>query len=378
MVIIDEPYVSKQMLEWLERSAQPVLESPFARAAARGWSVRFVDGAEAVRRIDAGERLYTNSENALAWVERHVSNADVLHAIAVCKDKAAMRAALAAAGEPMFFKKCSADELANLDFEALPKPFVLKPSVGFLSMGVYVIEDERQWRAALADVDASARRWAECYPDSVIGSGEFLLEEYLDGQEYAVDAFYDEAGEVHVLNVLRHDFSSAGDTSDKLYMTSRAIVGEALGVLSPWLQKAGMALGLRSFPVHVELRVKDGAVRPIEFNPLRFAGFCGTDVACYAFGFQTYAAYFGEEQPDFSAGDGATYTMSMLSAPDTESAKREFDYEAFTSKFSDVCEMRRFDAAATGSFGYAFLRVAEGRECELDYIRDVDLHEFLK
>lgn len=34
-----------------------------------------------------------------------------------------------------------------------------------------------------------------------------------------------------------------------------------------------------NFPVHVEIRVKEDKICPIEFNPMRFAGLCTTDIA---------------------------------------------------------------------------------------------------
>lgn len=64
------------------------------------------------------------------------------------------------------------------------------------------------------------------YPDSVVAGSDFILEQFITGQEYALDAFFDERGAAHVLNVLRHDFAGPDDTSDRMYTTSAAIVRE--------------------------------------------------------------------------------------------------------------------------------------------------------
>ncbi len=47
------------------------------------------------------------------------------------------------------------------------------------------------------------------YPESVIGAGSFILEGYLEAPSYALDAYFDETGRAHILNVLRHDFTLA-------------------------------------------------------------------------------------------------------------------------------------------------------------------------
>ena len=272
MIVLDEPYVSEPLIAWLEESQHPVLDNAFARSIADGRALNLVSSDEAVRRIDAGERVYTNSENALAWIVESAHNESLSRAIGLFKDKAAMRAALAGLDPDLFFKSCSVDELFKLDFSQLPAPFVLKPSVGFCSMGVYAIQNREDWERALADIQQNASSWHDMYPESVIGAGSFILEGYLEGTEYALDAYFDETGRAHILNVLRHDFTSPEDTSDRMYVTSASIVRDTSTMFASWLDRVNALIGARNFPVHVEVRVSDGHVSPIEFNPLRFAG----------------------------------------------------------------------------------------------------------
>ena len=70
MIILDAPYASRPLAQWLGQSQHPVLANDFSRALSAGAEtpLNLVDDAEAARRIDAGERVYTNSENALAWI----------------------------------------------------------------------------------------------------------------------------------------------------------------------------------------------------------------------------------------------------------------------------------------------------------------------
>ena len=97
MVILDEPYASPQLLEWLESSQHPVLRNAFSErtAFASGRALHLVDEAEAASRLFAGERVYTNSENTLEWICSHADNPSLTHAITVFKDKVAMRELLA-------------------------------------------------------------------------------------------------------------------------------------------------------------------------------------------------------------------------------------------------------------------------------------------
>lgn len=64
------------------------------------------------------------------------------------------------------------------------------------------------------------------YPQKVIDNSTYILEEFIHGEEYAIDAYYDENGKVVILNIMKHDFSSTSDVSDRLYYTSKEIINE--------------------------------------------------------------------------------------------------------------------------------------------------------
>ena len=383
MIVLDEPYVSEPLIAWLEESQHPVLDNAFARSIADGRALNLVSSDEAVRRIDAGERVYTNSENALAWIVESAHNESLSRAIGLFKDKAAMRAALAGLDPDLFFKSCSVDELFKLDFSQLPAPFVLKPSVGFCSMGVYAIQNREDWERALADIQQNASSWHDMYPESVIGAGSFILEGYLEGTEYALDAYFDEDGAPHILNILRHDFAGPEDTSDRMYLTDGAIVDAWNDRFTAWLAAVNKVVGARSIPVHVELRVDGDTIAPIEFNPLRFAGLGGTDVAFYGVGLRTYEAFLEDTPVDlealYAAHPGKVYSMSLLNpAPEADLA-RPFDGAALCERFSHVLAYHGFDPVTVGFYGFLFLETdAEGTGAdERDWLLRSDLMEFV-
>lgn len=382
MIILDAPYASRPLAQWLGQSQHPVLANDFSRALSAGaeMPLNLVDDAEAARRIDAGERVYTNSENALAWILGHTSNKALSDAIRLFKDKAAMRERLAPLCPGLFCVTLDRCELEAVNVDDLPLPVVLKPAVGFCSMGVYVIEERDDWAAAVADIARHEGEWHARYPEDVVGSQTYLVEGYLAGTEYALDAYFDEDGHAHVLKVLRHDFAGPEDTSDRLYLTDAALVEGLAPRLTAWLDQVNALVGARSFPVHVELRIDGDVIAPIEFNPLRFAGLGGTDVAYYGVGLRTYAAYLADEVVDLEAlyakHPGQTYSMSLLNPAPTADLARPFDYDALAARFSHVLAFARFDPNVTGSYGFLFLRTDDSTKAELDFLLHSDLLEF--
>ncbi len=380
MVILDAPVASDPLLGWLADSQHPVLANGFSRQLARSHRLNLVGPDEAAARIDGGERVYTNSENALAWLLEHTASDNLKETIRLFKDKAAMRERLSPLNPGLFFATFDRAELEAVDIGDLPLPVVLKPAVGFCSMGVYVIEERGDWARAVADIAQREADWRARYPESVVGGDAYLVEGYLGGTEYALDMYYDEQGRAHLLNVLRHDFAGPEDTSDRLYLTNDAIVGAMAGRFVEWLDAVNEAVGARSFPVHVEVRVDGDAIVPIEFNPLRFAGLGGTDVAYYGVGLRTYAAYLEDEPVDlaalYGAHPGQTFSMSLLNPAPTADLARPFDYDALAARFSHVLSFARFDPDVTGSYGFLFLRTDESTADELDFLLRSDLLEF--
>ena len=309
MIILDEPYASVPLLDWMEASAHPVLANGFTeKLVAGGRTLNLVDADECARRLEAGERIYTNSENALAWILDHVDNPTLTDAIRLFKDKAAMREKLAPLSPGLFHKTVDRAGLEAVNVADLPLPVVLKPAVGFCSMGVYVIEEPEDWAAAVADIARREDGWHERYPESVVGGSEYLIEGYLAGTEYALDAYFDEDGAPHILNILRHDFAGPEETSDRMYLTDGTIVDAWNDRFTAWLAAVNEVVGARSIPVHVELRVDGDTIAPIEFNPLRFAGLGGTDVAFYGVGLRTYEAFLEDTPVDLA---GAAWEVAQ-------------------------------------------------------------------
>ena len=383
MIIIDAPYASAPLLDYMEESQHPVLANDFSRSLADTRSLNLVDDAEAARRLEAGERVYTNSENALAWIKEHVDNPGLTEAIDLFKDKALMREKLAALNPDLYYTTVSREELDAVNVDDLPLPVVLKPSVGFCSMGVYIIEEPDDWADAVADIARREEGWHSRYPESVVGGDVYIIEGFIGGVEYALDCYYDEDGAPHILNILRHDFAGPEDTSDRLYLTDEAIVNEMGPRFMEWLAAVNEVVGARNIPIHVELRVDGDVIAPIEFNPLRFAGLGGTDVAYFGVGLRTYAAFLENEPVDlaalYGAHPGQVFSMSLLNpAPEADLAQ-PFNSDALLERFSHVLSYHSFDPETVGFYGFLFLqtdREGEGA-AEREWLLNSDLMEFV-
>ncbi len=386
LFILEEPYVSDYLRDTATESRLPVLDTPLARRLLAGRPAQLLSPdafARALRR--PGARLYTNSENALGWVSKEMGGSELARRVALFKDKVRFRELLADLYPDYRFQGIPLDRLRSFDAASLSAPFVVKPAVGFFSLGVHVVERAEDWPEVVTRIEEEVGDQARMYPDEVLDLGRYVAEEVIPGDEYAVDAYFDGRGEAVIVNILAHPFSGTEDVSDRVYFTSPAVIRRWKDPFAAYLSRIGRRGGLIDFPVHAELRVtEDGRIAPIEINPLRFAGWCTTDIARHAYGLNPYLSYLQDRPPQWprllADHDGSTVAMVIADLPagvDGESVA-SIDYEGFAARFSAPLELRRVDWARYRVFAFLFFRVASESADELGEVLHADFRRYLR
>lgn len=371
LVLLDEPYVSQQLQDgivthgWRAFATGPVDLRHDTRK-------RLITEPEAVSMIRrTGSLVYTNSENALGFYLSALRDARRRRAIATLKDKHRFRELLASIYPELAFREVPLEALDRVDPAGLRFPLVLKPSIGFFSAGVQIVRTRDAWRGAVQALLREMETDRLNYPATVLDRRKILIEDYLDGPEIAVDAYYDAQGKPVVLNAMLHVFPCEQDTRDILYLTNRSIVESVRRDVDALLRQLGALLELRSFPLHLEVRRPEtgaGRVVPIEVNPNRFAGWCTTDLASFAYGIDVYECFLHGQAPDPAvfAGDDATYGFVILHPPAGTRFPQGWtvDPHALTEMLGDVLELRLVDHQRWGILGIAFVRYATQEEAQ--------------
>lgn len=382
MFLLDAPYVSDFLKRTVQQLGQSVLDTPGARRATAGASIDFMDEIDFVSRLGAGERVLANSENALAHIFECGCNDDLARQINICKDKALFRETVAGIHPDYRFMRSTPDALADLDISNMQCPFVVKPARGFFSLGVHVVNDHGQWPEIVERIRGERAAMNAEYPEAVVDAGEFIVEDGIHGEEYAVDVYYDGTGEPVITNIMHHHFMSEDDISDRLYSTSGSIIGTWLAPFTEYAAKVGRACGFRNFPMHIEVRVDEqGAINPIEANPLRFAGWCVADITTHAWGFNPYEYYFTDQRPDWPALiHGREDTVCAMVIGDVpghvdRGAISAIDYDGFCAMFDTVLELRKIDYTEYPVFAFVF---AQTDQRGLDKLKGTLVEDFCR
>jgi hypothetical protein len=385
--ILEEPYVSDLLAATVCELGLPVLRTPMAerRLPARHAALLCDDATFSAAACRPGARLYSNSENAIGWIATHLAESDLPRRIELFKDKVAFRDLVADLYPDYRYAGVPADGLRVFDATRLRAPFIVKPAVGFFSLGVHVVESAGAWPAVVDEIEREVRALGHLYPEQVLDLDHFVVEEVIQGEEFAVDAYYDGDGEPVLVNAYAHLFSSADDVSDRVYFTNAETVARLGPPAVEFLAEIGRRADLADFPVHTELRMDTaGRVAPIEVNPMRFGGWCATDLAHFAYGIDPYRCYLLGERPDWdrvaaeTAGRTTALIVSDLPTAVDLTAIESVDYEGFAGRFSTVLELRPTDVNRYPVFAFTFVEVPSDDLSELHAVLGADLREHLR
>lgn len=364
MIILERPYVSEFLLETIIQNDIAVLQNDVVQhAEIEEGALKLIATEQAKNHYLAQEfpLIYSNSENSISWVLENLPQSNLSEYIRLFKDKAAFRDLLKELYPDFYYKVVEFSELVNLKPKEIKYPVVIKPTIGFLSFGVHTIKDSNEWNNTITKLANEMTLAETMYPKNVIDSSKFIIEELIQGEEFAIDAYYDRNGEPVILNIFQHPFYNDKDVSDRIYLVSTGIMIKYMAKLGQLLREIGHLKNIRNFPMHIEVRInKDGEIIPIEVNPMRFAGWCTTDLAKYAWGINVYEYFFKQLKPDWNnilekSGKGVYY-FSMAEVPQEidKSKIKHFDYNKYLSNFTEILELRRINYMENPLFAVIF------------------------
>ncbi|MBN2663045.1 MAG: ATP-grasp domain-containing protein [Bacteroidales bacterium] len=387
MILLDGPYVSDFLKDTIEKNKIQVVKTDFSTSVLKDKNVNFISENDAIEifRTNPDPLLYTNSENSISWIERNLSFSDLPKKINYFKDKVKFRELLKPIFPDFFFQKVSFDKIDDFDITNCRFPFILKPAVGFFSIGVYRVDFADEWPKTVANIKAEIYQTRNDYPPEVVNAAELIIEQLIEGEEYAFDCYFNKNGKPVLFGVLHHVFSSGKDVSDRIYSSSKEIILNLKDKIEAFLLKISELADLKNMPLHIEIRVgMDGVIRPIEVNPLRFGGLCTTaDLTWFSYGFNPYLYFFNQQKPNWfkilENKDDLIYSLILLDNNSGIAADeiKLFDYEKILADFQNPLHLRKVDFNILHIFGFLFTETKKDNIKELSDILYSDLRKYI-
>ncbi len=387
MFFVDKPYVSDFLKKTLVDNKIPVVNTKITKDLNLYAGTNLISENEAIEIIKKSKYpiVYTTSENSIGWISKYLSFCDLPKKIEIFKDKVKFRKLTKSIFPNFYFREVCVKELNKIDFNELPLPFIIKPTVGFFSMGVYKINNIEEYNYAIDSIAFQINQIKDLYPKEVLDTNSFIIEECIDGEEFAIDAYFNSDKEVVILGIFKHLFSSDGDVGDRVYISSKNIIEKNIEEFTDFIEQIGKIANVKNFPIHVELRRDNkGTLLPIEVNPMRFGGWCSTaDVTYLAYGFNPYVYYYLQKKPNWNTilKDKKGKIFSIIVLDNSTGIKVDeiasFDYGKLLSNFEKPLELRKIDYKKYPVFGFLFAQTRENNLIELEKILNSNLIEFI-
>ncbi len=179
-------------------------------------------------------------------------------AVAHTRNKSSLRMALASqeVSQPKFAAFSDPALIPDVGFPCVIKPVGLSASQG-------VIRANNAQEAAAAAVRAKK-----------IGGSELIIEEYIEGEEVAVEGIL-RSGVLEVLAIFdKPDLMEGPYFEETIYVTPSRQPREVIEIINTTANDACRAIDLTEGPVHIELKIKDGRCWVIEVAARSIGGLC--------------------------------------------------------------------------------------------------------
>ncbi|MCP4452102.1 MAG: ATP-grasp domain-containing protein, partial [Planctomycetes bacterium] len=245
---------------------------------------------------------------------------------------------------------------------------------------------QKAWGQVIASIQSEMQQVEGLYPRDVLDTTAFIVEQVIEGEEFAFDAYYNAQGDPVILNILHHVFPHEADVNDRVYLSSKQIIQDNLADFTSFLTQVGQLSQVTNFPVHVEIRRdRHGSLMPIEINPLRFGGWCTTaDMAYFAYGYNPYVYCMKQLRPNWDEllkdKNDLIYSLIVLNNGTGIDGRdiQSFDYDQLLSTFEKPLELRKSDFKKHPHFGFLFAETRTDHIQEIETILNSDLTEFIR
>lgn len=230
-----------------------------------------------------------------------------------CRDKAALRRALVAAGEPSPpFHRLTSESEARRVAERMDYPCVVKPPADSSSKGVRRVDDAAGLLAWYRELAGWRRNDREQEVD-----GAVLVEGLLDGPEYSVETMTLPGGEVRSVGITAKHLSPPPLYVEVGHDFPAAVPKPVAAGLERAAAGALAAVGFDLGPAHTEVRWTSAGPVVVEVNP-RLAGGMIPELVQHALGIDLLDAYLDllrGGRPDLAPRRAGVAAIRFLLAP---------------------------------------------------------------
>jgi hypothetical protein len=212
------------------------------------------------------------------------------------KDKYIFRKTITSIYPEYQYQFVKASEIENL---IITQKSIIKPVKGVFGTAVRTIDRDTDLKNLATELTTELRRNEGIFSDGVLSKEDFLVEEYIEGEEYAVDMFYDTDGNPYILNICHHPIPENKAYLHILYYFSKEVFDRIYTKAKHFFVQLNKILNVTNITMHCEFKLDDGKLMPIEINTLRYGGMGFGNMVFHALEINPYTYFLNNLEPDW-------------------------------------------------------------------------------
>ena len=309
----------------------------------------------------AEDKICITTEACLDLVLERMTNEEIKKSIEVLKDKYKFRQLIKPLFPDYFYQKIPFDQIKSLQVK---EKSVLKPQKGCFGTGVRILSPDQDMAFVSKDVRNEISRNSDVLSEEVLSKDDFILEKYIDGEEYAVDMFFDHLGKPHIANIYHHPIPENTFYLHMIYYSSNEVFQRLYKKAIEFYSKLNESLSLKNILLHGEFRyTNENQLFPIEINPMRFGGMGLGNMIYYTMNINPYEYFIRNQSPPWkelwsnqNRSDNIYAFFIAYNGRNIDKSTHEPDIEKLCSEFSEVLNSCIFNYKEQLAFGTFIIR----------------------
>ena len=244
------------------------------------------------------DKVCITSEASLDLLMSRMNDDSKINAILKLKDKYLFREILLQIYPNYKFQKIKVEEIESL---VITEKSVIKPVKGCFGTAVRVIEPNTDFLKLSVELQEEMQKNGAIFSDTVLSKEDFIVEQFIGGEEFAVDMFYNSNGEPCIVNIYHHPMPNNLAYLHMIYYSSKTVFDEIYDKAKYFFTELNKILKVENFAMHGEFKLNDEQLVPIEINSMRFGGMGLGNMIFHALGVNPYQYFLEEREPDWAA-----------------------------------------------------------------------------
>lgn len=325
--------------------------------------------------LSANEKVLLVSESSIEKIlECLPDDSNKKKAIENFKDKYQFRELVKDADYQI--RKIDIRDLANLK---VTKKSVVKPLKGCFGTAVKIVDSATDMTKVQESITEELEKNGNVFGSAVLSVNDFIIEDFIDGEEYAVDMFYNSSGVACIVNIYHHPLPKHEEYLHMIYYSSRNVFEAVYEKAKAFFNDLNRQIQVTDFAMHCEFKMSVDVLIPIEINCMRFGGMGLGNLVYHSFNIDPYEYFLKDTEPDWQAVfKDIPYDLHFVYFIAYNTAGKNKlthypDIDSLRNKFTDIKLECLFDYKKQLAFGVYCLQETEEN---LNELLKIDFDEY--